>query len=379
MTSRKRVVFVVNPPEFFLSHRAELARRAQARGYAVSVVTPAPGKMIVSAGFDWHPMPFDPGGKNPLHDLRTLLALVRLFRRLQPAIVHNVTVKPVLYGTLAARIAGVPRVVNAISGLGYLFTGRRRWRARFGKLLYRLLMRHPDMRVIVQNREDRDFFLHNRLAQPQTIRLIRGSGVDTALFVPHAPPSGPPIVLQTSRMIADKGVREFIAAARLLKPDWPTVRFQLVGPLYPGNPSALTAEELREAEASGAVEWLGHRDDIPQLLAKASVFCLASYREGLPKSVLEAAASGLPIVTTNTSGCREVVTDGENGLLVPVADAPALAAAIARLLGDAAMARQLGAQARTDAEREFALDINIEQQLALYAEQPLRDPARSRL
>jgi glycosyltransferase involved in cell wall biosynthesis len=313
-------------------------------------------------------MRFDAGGMNPLRDLATIQDLLRLFRMLKPDIVHNVTVKPVLYGTLAARLVGVPRVINAISGLGYLFTGVRLSRRLLGIALYRLLMRHPDMRVIVQNREDLALFREYDLAPDRTLRLIRGSGVDIVGFAPGTRPAGVPLVLQVSRMVGDKGVREFVQAAEIVRRTHPDIRFVLAGPLYPGNPSALTESELRAAEASGAVTWIGPCNDIAKLLAQASIFCLPSYREGLPKSLLEAGACGLPSVTTDTSGCREVVQDGDNGLLVPVADAPALATAIERLLADPHAAAAMGARARLKVEQEFSLDRIIAAQLALYAE-----------
>ncbi|HXC56334.1 MAG TPA: glycosyltransferase family 4 protein [Rhizomicrobium sp.] len=372
--AKERLVFVVNPPLFFLSHRLALAKAAQALGYDVIVVTPRGDAVadIQAAGFEWHPMSFDAGGMNPFRDLGTLLDLFFLYRRLRPAIVHQVTIKPVLYGTFAARLAGVPRVVNAVSGLGYAFTAGRPLVRRLGLLLYRTLMRHRDMRVIVQNKEDLAFFRDHRLAPDAALRLIRGSGVDVEAFAPRrAPLTGPPVIVQTSRMLADKGVREFIAAARIVKTTRPDARFVLVGPLYPGNPSAIGEGELRAAERDGVVEWWGQRGDIAQILGQTTIFCLASYREGLSKSVLEAAACGLPIVTTDTSGCREVVTDRENGLLVPVADAKALAAAFQMLLADPALAAALGRRARVCAVEDFSLAVVLAQQLALYAEPAL--------
>ena len=372
--TRGKIVFVAAPPAFFVSHRLALASRARSAGYEVVVATPEGEGVdaIRAAGFAWHPIAYDAGGMNPIRDVLTVWSLVRLFGKLRPTIVHNVTVKPVLYGTLAARITKVPRVINAISGLGYLFTADRRLRRWLGIAMYRLLMRHPDMRVILQNQEDLALFTRHGLAAANSIRLIRGSGVDISLFRPRPREGATPIIVQTSRMLADKGVREFIAAAREVKKRRPDARFLLVGPLYPGNPTALAQNELEAAEKEGAIEWLGYRSDIADILAMTTIFCLPSYREGLPKSLLEAAACALPLVTTDTSGCREVVTDGENGLLVPVADAEALAKAIVRLLDDPELAGRLGQCARERVEREFALDQIIDQQIALYAEPILR-------
>ena len=374
IASKDLIAFVVNTPSFFVSHRLALAMRARAAGYGVAVLTPdGPGvKAIRSAGLAWYPIPYDAGGMNPIRDFRTFRSLVRAFGLLRPGIVHNVTLKPVLYGTLAARLTRVPRVINAVSGLGYLFTADRRFQRWIGMMLYRLFLRHPDMRVILQNHEDLAFFKRHRLAPANTMRLVRGSGVDMSIFRPRTRERSAPVIMQTSRMLADKGVREFIGAARQVKKRWPDARFLLVGPLYPGNPSSISQEELDAAQREGAIEWLGYRSDIPELLARTSIFCLASYREGLPKSLLEAAACALPLVTTDTSGCREVVTDGENGLLVPVADSEALAHAIERFLDDPALASRLGARARERVEREFALDVIINQLIALYAEPALQ-------
>jgi glycosyltransferase involved in cell wall biosynthesis len=368
--ARARVIYVVNQPSFFVSHRMALARRVRDEGYDVSVITPAGDgvEAIRSAGFDWHPMRFDAGGMNPLRDFVTFLDLLSLFRRFKPAIVHNVTIKPVLYGTFAARLAGIPCVINAVSGLGYLFTGQRVMVRLLAIILYRVLMRHPNMRVILQNREDMAQFRHYHLAPALSLCLIRGSGVDVSNFSPWQARPGPPIVMQVSRMVGDKGLREFIAAAAMVHATHPQTRFLLVGPLYPGNPSALSEDELRRAEKEGHVTWLGPRSDIAELLAQARIFCLPSYREGLPKALLEAGASGLPSVTTDTSGCREVIRPGVNGLLVPVGDASALAEAIIWLLDEPEEARIMGMRARKEVEQHFSLDRIIEAQVALYRE-----------
>jgi glycosyltransferase involved in cell wall biosynthesis len=366
-----RVVYVVNYPIFFLSHRLVLARRARADGHHVIILSPdiEGVDQIRADGFEWHSISLDPGRMRPWRDIRTIADLFRLFRKLKPDVVHNATIKPVLYGTFAARLAGVPRVVNAISGMGHLFAPGRPMARRFGTALYRFFMRHSDMWVILQNREDMAFFENLALAPRSALRLIKGSGVDTDEFMPAPRPPQAPVVLQTSRMIGDKGVHDFIAAARLVRRLRPEVRFLLAGPLYPDNPTSLTAEELEALTRDGVIEWLGHRDDVLALLHATSVYVLPSiYREGVPKSLIEAAACGLAIVTTDMSGCREVVTDGETGLLVPPRDAPALAAAIERLLSHPALAASLGAKARERAVAEFSLDHVLSRQVALYIE-----------
>jgi len=363
----RRLLYVCAPVDFFVSHRLTLARAAQAAGFDVHVMTPDDGvgvAAIKAAGLTWHELAIERGGMNPLREAATVRFFIAAYRRIRPDVVHHVTIKPVLYGTLAARIVDVPRVVNAVSGLGYMFTGGSALRRRFGALLYRLCLGHRDMTVIVQNAEDRDFFVGKRLIDPAAIVLIPGSGVDLALFE-QPPRRTRPMVIQTCRMLADKGVREFIAAAAMLRPHH-DARFVLVGGPDPANPTSIPVAELEAAVDAGNIEWLGQRSDIPDLLATATVYCLASYREGLPKSLIEAAAASLPLVTTDTSGCREVVTDGVNGLLVPVADAPALAAAIGRLLDDEALRDRLGRAARADAEARFNVRRIVAAQVALY-------------
>lgn len=365
----RRLLYVVNSPDFFVSHRLALACAAAARGFDVTVASPdgAGAAIIREAGLRWTHLAMVRSGRNPVDELGLIRAFLALYRRMRPQIVHHVTIKPVLYGTLAARLTRVPRVINAISGMGFMFTQGRPLQARVGTAAYRLFLRHPDMTIIVQNAEDRAFFLANRLALDTAITLIPGSGVDPTCFDPHAPRADPPIVVQTCRMLADKGVREFIAAARLLRANFPMVRFVLVGAPDPGNPTSIGTPELEAASASGAVEWWGHRADIPAILAQASIYCLPSYyREGLPKSLIEAAAAALPMIACDTAACRELVVNGANGLLVPPRDPVALADTIARFLRDPALARRLGTRARADAEGRFALRHIIAAQLALY-------------
>lgn len=365
----RRLLYVVNSPGFFVSHRLDLARAAAVTGLDVGVASPdgTGVEAIRAAGLSWFELSMDRSGRNPFGEAALVSRLIALYRRVRPSIVHHVTIKPVLYGTLAARITGVPTVINAISGMGFLFTEGRPMLARAGTLAYRALLRHPHMTVIVQNEEDRRFFAANRLVDVNRITLIPGSGVDLARFDPTARRAEPPIVVHTSRMLADKGVREFIAAARMLRLRYPRVRFVLVGAPDPGNPTTLTAVELEAAAREGVIEWWGQRDDVPAILAQASIYALATYyREGVPKSLIEAAAAGLPLIVGDVGGGRELVRDGVNGFVIPVRDAPALAAKIARLLADPAEAARLGRAARADAEARFGIDRINAAQLALY-------------
>lgn len=280
------MLYVVSPAKFFVTHRLPLALAARSHGFEVAVCTPdGPGvDAIQQHGLTWMDLKMDRGGMNPLRDMMTLARLCRLYRNWQPDIVHHVTLKPVLYGTVAARMARVNRVVNAISGMGYLFTGGG-WKAGLATALYRLCLRHRDMAVIVQNPDDKHFFLQRQLVQPDSLQLITGSGVDLERFTPKQRPdedTARPMVVQTCRMLADKGVREFIAAARQLRSSHPEARFVLVGAPDPGNPTAIPIEELETAVRQGDVEWWGERSDIPEILARAIIYCVISRQRSWP-------------------------------------------------------------------------------------------------
>ena len=365
-------MFTVNDAGFFLSHRLPIAQAAAAAGYEVHVAT-APGpavERVRDQGLAHHAVPLSRRGLNPFAELRTLWSLARLYRRLRPELIHQVTSKPVLLGGLAARLAGAPAVVSAVSGLGYLFITRG-WAAAalrgLIKLGYRLALRRPGARVIFQNPDDRRKFLDQGLIEAGADVLIKGSGVDTARFAPSPEPDGEPLVVLPARMLRDKGVAEFVAAARALRAEGVQARFALAGDSDPGNPTAIPETQLRAWQDEGLVEWWGYRADMPEVLAQAHIVCLPSYREGLPKSLIEAAACARPIVSCDVPGCREIARAGENALLVPPRDAEALAGALRELLGDPELRRRLGARGRALVEAEFSLERVIEQTLALYA------------
>lgn len=293
-----------------------------------------------------------------------------MFTAERPDIVHNVAMKPVLYGSIAARFARVPRVVNALAGMGYVFTSRD-LRARLLRpaitLAFRRVLDRPGDRLILQNPDDRALFVSRRVVSAERVVVIRGSGVDTAAFAATNEPADTPVVMLASRMLRDKGVLEFIAAAQCLRREGVSARFVLVGEPDPENPASLSRPELQQL-CGDAVEWWGPRTDMPATLAQASLVCLPSYREGLPKVLLEAASCARAIVTTDVPGCREIVRDGENGILVPARDAGALAKAIRTLIKNPEKRRAMGARSRRIAEAEFALERVLEETIAVYRE-----------
>ncbi|CAB3626063.1 N, N'-diacetylbacillosaminyl-diphospho-undecaprenol alpha-1,3-N-acetylgalactosaminyltransferase [Achromobacter mucicolens] len=372
MSAGRCLLFVVNNPAFFMSHRVPVALAAQKAGYDVHVATmdgPAVAD-IQALGMTHHAIPMTRSGKHPLQELGTLLALVRLFRRLRPDVVHLVTIKPVLYGGIAARLARVPGMVAAISGLGFVFLSNslkmRLVRAVVARL-YRIALGHPNSRVIFQNANDRDLLKSLGAVREEQVVIIRGAGVDLDAFRPTPEPPAPPVVVtMVARLLRDKGVQEFVQAARLLRERGVPVTMQLVGGLDAGNPASATQADVDAWQQDGCVQALGERSDVAALYAAAHIAVLPSYREGLPKSLIEAAACGRAVVTTDVPGCRDAIEPNVTGLLVPVRDAAALADAIARLAKDAALRQAMGAAGRALAEREFDINQVARIHVALY-------------
>lgn len=373
VTSQHKILFVVNDGPFFLSHRLPLALAARDAGYEVHVATPedAGAGRIRAHGFAFHPIPMVRSGTRPAEEAASLVALVRLYRALRPALVHHVTIKPILYGGVAARAARVPAAVYAVTGLGYLFIARSAGAAllRAGaKMLYRVALRHPRSRVIFQNRDDMRFFQDQGLVRPGQAVLIRGSGVDVGVFTPRPAPDGAPVVLLASRMLWDKGVGEFVGAARRLRERGVEARFVLAGDTDPDNPAAVPGERLRAWRDAGLIEWRGRCADMPAVFAQAGVVCLPSYREGLPKALVEAAACGRALVAADVPGCREIVQPGVNGLLVPPRDDAALADALQQLIEDPLRRQAMGRAGRRLAVEEFSLDKVVAATLGVYAD-----------
>jgi glycosyltransferase involved in cell wall biosynthesis len=367
----RRLLFVVNHAGFFLSHRLPIALAARDAGYDVVIATPKSRHVprIIESGLAWEEIRMRRSSVNLFAELRSLIDLVRLYRRLKPDVVHHVTTKPVLYGTIAARLTRVPAVVNALAGLGHVFyeSGTRRLLRRIVLFAYSFALHHRNARFIFQNMEDRELFVSRGWVKAENTILVRGSGVDVERFVPAASRAGGPLtVVLASRLLYTKGVGEFVAAARALRG---RARFVLVGEPDPDNPGSIPEAQLREWASDGSIEYWGRRDDMPEVLAATDVVCLPTYyREGVPKVLIEAAACGVPIVTTDTPGCRDIVRDGENGVLIPPRDAGALAAALRALLGDAALRARMGTRGRQRALEEFSLPRVIDATLSLYRE-----------
>lgn len=371
-----RALIVVNTAAFYVSHRRPIGRALRAAGFDVTIAaasSPDARDAIAADGLAFEALPFLPASRAPLTEARALAALAALYRRRRPDVVHHVTIKPVLYGSLAARALSIP-TINAISGLGYVFIPQpgaplsHRALRRGVDVAYRTALAGTKTRVIFQNPDDRARFVDARHVPLGRTRLVKGSGVDLARFVASPRPPGPPLVVLPARMLRDKGVVELVEAARIIKRARPEVRFALVGGNDSENPATIDTKTIDRWVADGTVEWWGHRHDMPEVLRQAHLVVLPSYREGLPLALAEAAASGRAIVTTDVPGCREVVRHGENGWLVPVREVAPLAHAIASALADDAELDRRGRASRALAERELSVDAVVHQTLDVYRE-----------
>jgi len=367
--SAPRILYVENVGWGFLTHRIALALAAKRAGYdvhvAVDVEKTEERAAIVSHGFSFHRLHLARGLKGIAGDFRSCGEILALYKRLRPDVVHHVTVKPVIYGTLASRLVPSIAVVNTVSGLGHLYVANDR-RTRLLRLLasagYRSAFARSKSWTIFQNDDDR-----RRFPTVANAVVIEGSGVDLERFGATEQPHGEISVVLPARMLREKGVVEFAHAARALRVSGAPARFYLAGIPDPANPGSLNEQDLRELERDCGVEWLGYCADMPRLMRESSIVCLPSYYgEGVPKSLLEAAATARPIVTTDLPGCRQVVSHGRNGLLVPPRDVPALVGALRRLIENPALRMQLGTQGRAIAELRFDVSRVNAQTLAIY-------------
>jgi len=368
-----RILYVVNIPRFFVSHRLALALAAQAAGYEVHVATASDDldnlARIRDAGLQLHPIPLEQHGRRPTAELRTLVALVTLYRRLRPDLVHHITIKPVLYGGIAGRLTRRRAVVAAMSGLGRVFRddlGRPRSPGVLLRLALRLALPSRSTHVLVQNADDLRVLTGLGIAQSAHASVIGGSGVDLARFPPTPQPAGTPVVLYSGRLMRQKGLLAFVETARRLAG---TARFVVAGYSELGSPDAVPVEQLEAWADEGSIEWIGPRDDMPQVLAAASIVVLPTiYGEGVPKALIEAAACARPIVTTDTPGCRDICVDGVNGLLVAPGSLDELERALTRLIDDPVTRDRMGREGRRIAEEGFGLRLVIDRTLALYAD-----------
>lgn len=366
-----KILFLVTEDWYFYSHRLPLAIAAKKAGHEVVVLTRVRdhGTRIREHGIEVVPLGFSRRDRNPFKEAIFILRLARMYRHLSPDLVHHVALKPVLYGSLAALLSGRAKVINAIAGLGYLFVSRSlsiRLLRPWITMALRFLLNRGKGAVIVQNSDDAELLIDQEIVSQERLVLIRGSGVDTGMYCYVPEPTGFPVIVLPARLLWSKGVGEFIDAAKVVKRQGISARFVLVGEPDVDSPDAISLEIVDKWQSDGIVEWWGRRDDMPSVYAQSHIVCLPSYREGLPKSLLEAAACSRPIVTTDVPGCREIVRHEENGFLVPVRDVDELARALINLIGNSDRRKAMGERGREIAISEFRIEKIVEQTLALY-------------
>jgi glycosyltransferase involved in cell wall biosynthesis len=371
---RPKILFLVTEDWFFWSHRLAVARAAKRNGYDVIVATRVNScaEQIRREGFRLIPLQLIRESYSPLNEFRAIRQVRQLYASEKPDIVYHVALKPILYGSIGVLGRNHLRAINALTGLGYLAASSSR-KARFLRLLiwnfFRLFLTRPNQRVLVENLHDKQLLVKKLKVPPERIALIRGSGVDLTRFQPTAEPSGTPLVLLASRMLWIKGIREFVEAARMLRSKRLNARFVLAGDSDPSSPSCVPRQQLREWQSSGSIEWWGHQPDMPPIFKQANLVCLPSHGgEGVPTVLMEAAASGRAIVTTDVPGCRDIVRNGVNGRVVPPANAVALAEAIEELVKNPAMRLEMARRGREIVLNEFSEEMIAEQNLALCGE-----------
>jgi glycosyltransferase involved in cell wall biosynthesis len=363
-----KVLYFVSEDWYFCSHRLPVARAARNAGWEVIVVAREGehGRAIRGEGFKYYPLALERGGINPFKDASVIRKLIAMLRREKPDLIHAVAV---IYGALAARVAGIEHGVFALAGMGFVFLSSS-WKARILQPFIRLLLKMCDRKgscVLVQNSDDAALMKEKVGIIDERIRVIRGSGVDISQLPPLPDLESRPVICAlVARMLWDKGVGEFVEAIRQLRQQGQDVKGWLVGGIDIDNPAGIAASQLKRWQDEGVIKYLGHQSEILTVWKQAHIAVLPSYREGLPKSLLEAAACGRPMVASDVPGCREIVIDGETGVLVEVRNASSLASGISKLLERPDLRKRYGTNARTLVEESFAISHVTDSTLNLY-------------
>jgi glycosyltransferase involved in cell wall biosynthesis len=375
MKKNKKILFLINNLSFFLSHRLPIAEALFAKGFDIFIgygeLRGADPKLLEQKGFNVNFVPMKPGSISLLSELKTFFLIWKLFRKIKPNIVHLVTIRPYLYGGIVSRLTGIKCLVSAVSGLGTLFI-HNNLKSRFLRLLlypiYRLAFNHSNQKIILQNNEDKKLLVNWGVLHKSKIQLINGSGVRLENFLNLDEPNGIPLISFAGRLLKDKGVYDFVSAARLFKERGIKAQFYLIGDLDVNNPSSLNIKDLKMIIQEGYVKVLGYQKDIPSLYAKSNIICLPSYREGFPKALIEAAAASRAVVTTDVPGCRDAIIPNETGLLVPVKNPQKLANALQWLIENPNKRIAMGKAGRKLAEKEFQIQKIVQGHFDIYQE-----------
>ena len=367
-----KIIFFANTEWYLYNFRLDFARYLQGKGHEVVMMSPMGeyGPRLEAAGFRWIGLPMDRRSLNPIGELKLINIIRNVYQREEPDAVHNFTIKCVVYGSLVAQLIGIQNRIHAVTGLGHVFISdsiRARLLRPVVKGLLRIAMRGKKSALIVQNPDDRRLFQDLDLIDLDRIHLIKGSGVDTNRFTPVKHERGPKFrVLLASRLLWEKGIREYVEAAALLADRVGEIEFLLAGDADPGNPSSVQDADIEQWQASGLLKVLGHVEDMQQLMREVDLVVLPSHREGVPRGLIEAASMEIPIVTTDAPGCREIVDDGVNGMLVPVGDSAALARAIEYLYEHPQVCEAFGKAGRQKVLKEFDQDIVFQKTWDVY-------------
>lgn len=365
----QRLVYIVNVDWFFISHRLPLALHALKNGWDVYLLTKDTGRKEELEGYGIHfiDVPFGRTSTNPLQELKCLMAIRKELKRIKPEVIHNVTWKGCLWGGIAAKMAGNKHVVNALSGLGSVFINKGLENRIMGYLA-KVSFKDDYSVFIFQNPDDVNWFKSQGYATDDRIHMIKGSGIDLNVFAFKEPERDDKLrILFPARMLRDKGLCELIDAMKLLRPRYEgIIELVLAGSCGDANKTAITEEELKAMLIDGYITWIGNQTNMYPVYVDSDIVVLPSYREGLPKSLIEACAVGRPIVTTDVPGCRECVDEGVNGYLVPLKSVEELAEAIEKLLLDADLRKRFGVASRKKAEDEFSIENVIEKTFGIY-------------
>lgn len=369
---KKKLFIVVNQDFFFLSHRLPIGMAAKGAGYDVTIVSEATGvsDKIREAGLKTINLPINKAGTNIKDEIKTFFFLYKLFRREKPDIVHLVGLKTMLWGSLACRLAGAKAMVSAVCGLGVLFDEEHAHSFMTRSILKVLRVTHKKKRlaVIFQNNDDKAIFLNAKIMKEEQCAFTNGSGINLQNYdYTPEPTDGLIKIIFTARMVEDKGTLILIDAAKKLEAEYKgKVQFLLCGGLD-ANPNGITKDMLESRCDGEYIQWLGHRKDVLELLKRSHIMAFPSwYREGLPKSVIEAEAIGRPVVTTDSVGCRDTIVDGKNGYMIPIKDSDALAMALKKLIDNPALRQEMGRNAREFAVSKFDIKDVVKVHLDVY-------------
>ena len=373
LSTKRKILFIVNVDWFFISHRLPIALAAIKKGFEVHIACTITDRQyeLESNGIVVHPLHLSRSGVGIVGEFKSLVQLYRVINKVKPDILHTVTIKPVLYGNIVARIAKVPVRISSISGLGYVFVASGIRSKIFRTLIaamYRLALNGATA-VIFQNKSDRDVLKQMGAVRTSQEVFVRGSGVALERYSVVKEPIGKPVVMLVSRLLIDKGVGEFVAASKILKSERRDIRMILVGSIDPGNPKSITSEQLTSWVNLGLVEYWGYCTNVSEVISKSNIIVLPSYREGLPKCLIEAAACGRAVITTDVPGCRDAIEPNKTGLLVPVKTDKPLADAILRLVEGDQLRHDFAKQSRQFAEKYFDIKDVIEVHLSIYSGQ----------